>query len=155
VREVVLARESQLLRALLRDAMTDAIKLTVPHQKSYYGVVRLVVGGLAARLDLTYEYLEDLQIALESLLANQAYVAGDEVTIELAVSPGSVQLLVGPLDGGRLRPDLAADSDSDAGVTLGRLLSTVVGDVEIEEREGSHWVRLEKRMPGAGVAASP
>lgn len=134
--------------------MTDAIKLTVPHQKSYHGVVRLVVGGLAARLDLSYEYLDDLQIALESLLANDAYAAGEEVTIEVTVGPGSVQLLVGPLDGGRLRPDLAAETDELGGVTLRRLLSTVVGAVAVEELDGTHWVRLEKRTPGAGVDTS-
>jgi anti-sigma regulatory factor (Ser/Thr protein kinase) len=133
--------------------MTDAIKLTVPRQKSYYGVVRLVVGGLAARLDLSYEYLEDVQLALESLLANDAYAASGEITIELAASPGVVQILVGPLDGGRLRPDLADDADDAAGVSLGRLLSTVVGAVGVEERDGTQWVRLEKRMPGAEMAA--
>jgi anti-sigma regulatory factor (Ser/Thr protein kinase) len=70
--------------------MTDAIKLTVPRQKSYYGVVRLVVGGLAARLDLSYEYLEDVQLALESLLANDAYAAGGELAIALAARSGVV-----------------------------------------------------------------
>jgi anti-sigma regulatory factor (Ser/Thr protein kinase) len=133
--------------------MTDAIKLTVPRQKSYYGVVRLVVGGLAARLDLSYEYLEDVQLALESLLANDAYGASDQITLELAATAGAVQILVGPLDGARLRADLAAEADDAAGVSLGRLLSTVVGQVGVEERDGAQWVRLEKRMPGAGMAA--
>jgi anti-sigma regulatory factor (Ser/Thr protein kinase) len=130
--------------------MTDAIKLTIPHQKSYHGVVRLVVGGLAARLDLSYESLEDLQLALESLLGNDAYASGDEVTIELALGPGSITMLVGPLDGSRLRPDLDAGArDGEEGVSLGRLLATVVGDVGLEERDGAQWVRLEKRTTAA------
>ncbi|MBA2537424.1 MAG: hypothetical protein H0V20_08350 [Actinobacteria bacterium] len=133
--------------------MTDAIKLTIPHQKSYYGVVRLVVGGLAARLDLSYESLEDLQLALESLLGNEAYASGDDVTVELSLGPGSIQMLVGPLDGARLRPDLAAADGDEEGVSLGRLLATVVGDVRLEERDGGHWVRLEKRTAGSGSSA--
>jgi anti-sigma regulatory factor (Ser/Thr protein kinase) len=132
--------------------MTDAIKLTIPHQKSYYGVVRLVVGGLAARLDLSYESLEDLQLALQSLVGNEAYASGDDVTIELSLGPGSIQMLVGPLDGSRLRSDLEATGDGE-GVSLGRLLATVVGDVGLEERDGGQWVRLEKPMPEAAPSA--
>jgi anti-sigma regulatory factor (Ser/Thr protein kinase) len=133
--------------------MTDSIKLTIPHQQPYHGVVRLVVGGLAARLDLSYEALEDLQLAVESLLANDAYAVGDDVTIELSVNPGTVQMLVGPLDGARLRPDLASDAADAEGVSLGRLLATVVGDVGLEERDGGHWVRLEKTLPGVAASA--
>lgn len=133
--------------------MTDAIKLTIPHQKSYHGVVRLVVGGLAARLDLSYESLEDLQLALESLLGNEAYASGDDVTIELALTPGSIQMLVGPLDGARLRPDLDATTGDGEGVSLGRLLATVVGDVSLEDRDGGKWVRLEKRRPETAASA--
>ena len=50
--------------------MTGAIKLKIPHQPSYHGVALLVVGGLAARLDVSYEQLEDVQLALESVLEN-------------------------------------------------------------------------------------
>ena len=132
--------------------MTDAIKLTIPHQKSYHGVVRLVVGGLAARLELSYESLEDLQLALESLLGNEAYASGDDVTIEVALNPGSITMLVGPLDGSRLRPDLDVGARDGEGVSLGRLLSTVVGDVGLEERDGGQWVRLEKRTPRNAVS---
>ena len=41
--------------------MTDEIKLILPAQEDFHPVAHLVVGGLAARLELTYEQLEDLQ----------------------------------------------------------------------------------------------
>jgi anti-sigma regulatory factor (Ser/Thr protein kinase) len=44
--------------------MTDAVSLTVPYARPYYAVVRLVVGGFASRLDVPYEHLEDVHIAL-------------------------------------------------------------------------------------------
>ena len=133
--------------------MNDAIKLTVPHQKNYHGVIRLVVGGLAARLDLSYESLEDLQLALESLLGNEAYASSEDVTVELELTPGTIKMLVGPLDGARLRSDLEAKAGDGEGVTLGRLLATVVGDVHLEERDGGQWVRLEKAPPGTAASA--
>ena len=49
--------------------MTAAdIRLKIPHEKPYHGIARLVVGGLAARLDLSYEHLDDLQLSLMKAL---------------------------------------------------------------------------------------
>lgn len=131
--------------------MSDAIRLTIPRTKPFYGVARLVVAGLAARLDVSYDHLEDLQVALESLLANDAYGAGPEVTVELIVGAGAVEMRIGPLDGRRLRPDLEREAEDRNGVGLRRLLATVVEGVELEQRDGHEWVRLEKRVPGVGT----
>lgn len=129
--------------------MTDAVTLTIPRGRPYYGVVRLVVGGLALRLDLSYEHLEDLQLALESVLSNDAYAASDEVTIELEIRDSTVEVSVGPVDGSELGSDLERD---EAGIGLRRLLDAVVSNVELEEREGGEWVRLEKRLvAGSGA----
>ena len=131
---------------MARALRADSITLSIPHQKPYHGVARLVVGGLAARLELSYEHLEDLQLALESVLESEGYVDGDEVTVHLLVSPGSVVMEIGPLDSRALRTDLELDVE-EAGISLSRLLSTLVEEVSIEEADGGHRLRLEKRVP--------
>jgi hypothetical protein len=123
----------------------DAITLSIPHAQPYYGVARLVVGGLAARLDLSYEQLEDLQLALASVLERDGYRVGDDVTIRLLVERGRVGLEIGPLDA-RVEDDLRREHD---GVFLGRLLETLVEDVSLGRDDGGHWLRLEKRVPRA------
>jgi hypothetical protein len=123
----------------------DAITLSIPHAKPYHGVARLVVGGLAARLDLSYEHLEDLQLALESVLERDGYVAGKEVSVRLVVGEDSVIMTIGPLDASELRADL--ERESDDGISLSRLLSTLVEEVTLEDVDGGHWLRLEKRVP--------
>ena len=133
--------------------MNDRISLTFPQDESYYGVARLVVGGLAARLSFSFEYLEDLQLALDSLLASGAYQAGADVTIELFVEEDCVEMCVGPV-APPLRTDLERQVDESEGVGLGRLLETLAESVEIESRDGAEWVRLAKRNPARGVAAS-
>ena len=130
--------------------MTDTVTLTIPREPRFFGVARLVVGGLAARLELPYDALEDLQLALEGVLANEAYAAGDEVTIALTLAGELVEIALGPVDGSQVRADLAAD---DEGIGLRRLLGTVVERAEVEERDGADWVRLEKRITRGGVAA--
>ena len=123
---------------------TDAITLQIPPAKQFHGVARLVVGGLAARLDLSYEHLEDLQLALATVLEN-GYAAGADVTVQLAVNPGSVAMAIGPLAPDRLRADL--EEGAGDGIPLHRLLSTLVDVVEHEPGEGGEWLRLEKRAP--------
>jgi hypothetical protein len=124
--------------------MTTAIKLSIPHEPPYHGVARLVVGGLAARLNVSYEQLEDLQLALASVLDVDGYVSDSQVNVELDVAEGSLSMLVGPLDGRRLQADL--DDESDERIGLGRLLGTLVETVSIEGRDDGDWLRLEKRV---------
>jgi anti-sigma regulatory factor (Ser/Thr protein kinase) len=124
--------------------VTAPIRLTIPDDPRYHGVARLVVGGLAARLDLSYEHLEDLQLALASVLENDGYTVGPEVNVELVVEEGSLELWIGPLNGDALRADLERESETEIG--LGRLLRTVVEEVELQERTDGQWLRLEKRL---------
>lgn len=104
-----------------------------------------MVGGLAARLALSYEHLEDLQLALESVLEREGYVQGDEVVVELVVAPDSVIMEIGPLDPVKLRTELEREAADE--ISLSRVLATLVQDVSLEERDGSHRLRLEKRVP--------
>jgi hypothetical protein len=124
--------------------MTTAIKLSIPHEPPYHGVARLVVGGLAARLNVSYEQLEDLQLALASVLEEGGYVSNSQVSVELDVADDALSMVVGPLDGRRLQADL--DDDSDERIGLGRLLGTLVETVRVEGRDDGDWLRLEKRV---------
>jgi hypothetical protein len=124
--------------------VTTAIKLKIPHEPSYHGVARLVLGGLAARLEVSYEQLEDVQLALASVLEDGGYVRQDQVTVELDVQEDALALLVGPLDGRRLQADL--DEDTDERIALGRLLGTLVESASVETRPDGEWLRLEKRV---------
>src|SRR5262249_56301885 len=46
----------------------DRIVLTIPRNEGYENVAQLVIAGVAARLDFSYEFLDDLRTALETLL---------------------------------------------------------------------------------------
>ena len=122
----------------------DAITLSIPQARPFHGVARLVVGGLAARLDLSYEDLEDLQLALASILENDEYLAEPSVTVRLSVGSDSVGMLIGPVKP-RLRADLDPETEGQDGLPLRRLLSTLVDEVAVEEENGVDWLRLQKR----------
>jgi serine/threonine-protein kinase RsbW len=125
----------------------DRIVLTLPAERDFYGVAHLVVGGLAARLDLTFEELEDLQVALDELLGSR--VEDRDVTVSVRVTPEAIATSVGPFGGEALLRELERNGES---VGLRRVLETVADHVELDERDGGHWVELTKSRTGGGVA---
>ncbi len=122
--------------------MRDEVTLVVPAQEDFHHIAHLVVGGLGARLELTYEQLEDLQVALEALLPRRDDEG--ELTIGIALDDGSVQTTVGPFEGRAL-----AELDGDGNhLGLRRVLETVSDTFEVDERDGGCWVTLGKRIEG-------
>jgi anti-sigma regulatory factor (Ser/Thr protein kinase) len=126
----------------------DEIRLTLPADDAFYSVAHLVLGGLAARLNLTFENLEDLELALDSLLERPS--DGREVTLRVLVEEGELRMVVGPFTSVRAEfEEGGVDS-----LNLGRILGTVCDSVEIEDRDGAQWVELTKRLDGLkGVGA--
>lgn len=132
--------------------MTQAIELRIPNERPFHGVARLVVGGLAARHNLSYEALEDLQLALVTILEGDAYSTADEIRVELEVTAEAVAMAIGPLNGDAVRADLQNSSEGELG--LGRLLGTLVEDAGVEGREGGDWLCLSKRVRGIKPAGT-
>jgi hypothetical protein len=108
--------------------------------------VRVFVGGLAARLDLPDEQVDDLQLAVETVLARVAH-AGELVTLDAAVADDALALRLGPLDAAALREDLASGEVGEGELGLERLLTALVERVDLIEDGTSTWLRIEKRIP--------
>jgi len=124
-----------------RETVTaDEIRLTLPADDAFHGVAHLVLGGLAARLNLSFENLEDLELALDALLERPS--DGREVTVRVLVEDGKLRTIVGPFVAVRAElQEGGADS-----LNLGRILNAVCDSVEIEDRDGSQWVVLTKQV---------
>jgi hypothetical protein len=120
---------------------TDEITLHLPRERPFFGVAHLVVGGLAARLDLSFEQLEDLQVALGELL--EQHETDREITVSVRVEGDTIHALIGPFDGS-LEQELVRDSGDAVG--LRRVLETVVDGLEVTDRDGQPWVELTKAM---------
>jgi len=126
--------------------VTRPIELRIPNERPFHGVARLVVGGLAARHNLSYEMLEDLQLALATVLEGNGYAIGQEVLVELEIAEDAIAMSIGPLDGDAVQADL--ERREGAALGLGRLLGTLVEDAGVEAREGGDWLRLTKSVRG-------
>ena len=117
----------------------DEILLTLPAEDAFQGVAHLVLGGLAVRLDLTFETLEDLELGLDAVLGRIRH--GGDVTVAVRVQPGELVTRVGPVGDG-LRAELTTSPQEELG--LRRILETVADRVEFSS--DGRWLELAKSV---------
>jgi hypothetical protein len=117
----------------------DEITLTIPAERDFHRVAHLVLGGLALRLNLTIENLEDLQLAVDAILDR----AGEDgnLTVTMSLHGDELETRIGPID---VRAELERDDRAELG--LRRVLDAVVDDVDTD----GEWVRLTKRVAAGG-----
>jgi hypothetical protein len=122
--------------------VSDEIRLALPAQEDFRHVAHLVVGGLAARREITFEDLEDLQVAFDAVLGCRE--DDGEIVITLCVDGGEVRANVGPFS-----TEALTQLDRGPGeLPLRRVLDTVCDEVTIEERGASAWVAMTKQVSG-------
>ena len=124
--------------------MTDEITLTIPRDADFHRVAHLVLGGLAVRMDLTVENLEDLQIALDSILGRSELEDGD-ITVRMALRDGALETRVGPLPRDLLDE---IEREQDHELSLRRVLESTVDDVHVD----GDSVRLTKKVAVGGAS---
>src|SRR5215210_1486796 len=116
------------------------VEITIPRERDFSIVAELVVGGIAARHDVTLDVLDDLQLALASLLEHTEDDEG-QITVLLHVRGDGIGASVGPV-GDRTVAELERNGDATLG--LRRLLETTVEDFSLSSRNGGTWVHLRK-----------
>jgi hypothetical protein len=125
---------------------TEEIRLVIPAEEDFRPIAHLVTGGLAMRLDARYDDLDDLQVAIEALLALRDDEG--ELVVSLSADDGVLQVSLGPFP-----PEKVHDDESDGSLNLHRVLGTVCDTHEVDERDGGAWVELSKRIATAETAA--
>jgi hypothetical protein len=129
----------------------DEFTISIPRERPFATVVGLVVGGIAARHEVTLDVLDDLQLALDGVLERTDDDHEGQLTIELRVEGGTIAALIGPVT-----ESTAAELEEETGESLGlrRLLETVVDSVRISERDGGPWIELRKGYELAGTESA-
>ena len=113
-------------------SLTETITLSITPQRHLMGVATLVAGGLGGRLQLPVDRIDDLQLALTTLLRRED--EGARLTIEFAHGDGAITARIGPVH--------------DASVeTVLNTVARLVSSAEREDRVGDTWVVLRLATP--------
>ena len=122
--------------------LNERIELEAPLSGDFQPVIRLIIGGIAERVDFAFEEIDDLQLAVERLLAEAGQVGS--VALSFEVGEARMRTRLGTIH----EHALAAlrDGEQRPGVlTLRRILQTVVDSFGVEQvDDGQIVVRLEK-----------
>ena len=123
----------------------ERIDLEAPLSGDFQAVVRLIVGGIAERVDFAFEEIDDLQLAVERLLAE----AGT-VRLNFEVGKDRIRTRVGPLSQQKVADALQDGEMVPGQLTLRRILETVVDSFGVDKGDGGGIVvRLDKtKGPG-------
>ena len=119
----------------------DCIVVEFPSGDGYRSVGRLVLGGLVSRFELPVDRVEDLLLAVESLL--QQRLAGDTVRLEATAAPDGLRLRVGPFGGSPM---------GDPGVS--RVLTRLVDEVSEEEVDGVDGTQIDLHVSAARLTST-
>ena len=135
--------------------MTETVALSFPRDSRYYAVARLVVGGMAAPLQMSYDALDDLQLAISSLLDHEdltPLVPADgveddgQVHLRLDVDDDRLVASIGSFAAGSLERAFEHSAQQGGDLGLRRLLDTIVDDVRVETQSDGEWVTLTKHV---------
>jgi anti-sigma regulatory factor (Ser/Thr protein kinase) len=122
---------------------SERIDLEAPLSGDFQAVVRLIVGGIAERVDFAFEEIDDLQLAVERLLA-EAGTSGS-VCLSFEVGQDRIRTRIGPLSQRKVAEALQDGEMVPGQLTLRRILETVVDSFGVDQGDvGGIVVRLEK-----------
>ncbi len=129
--------------------MRESIRLEVPAAVTALPTLRMLLGGLAVRLDFSLEELEDLSLAATELLR----AAGDSErleswSVEMAIVGDKLHVVAGPYRSPDLRHRLDGAPDGGACLDLCRLLSSTVDSFAVvDDDEGFSVTMIKGRRP--------
>nr|WP_257571148.1 anti-sigma regulatory factor [Streptomyces sp. NP160] len=139
----------------------DRVELVVPAAPEYLSVLRTATAGLAARLDLTIDEIEDLRIAVDEacalVLGPQALDGSPDLhAVEPGAAPGAaVPVLTARFDlvapGMRVRVSGPAQTLPTRDSFAWAVLEALVNGLETgRDDAGRHWIQLRHDGPGRG-----
>jgi hypothetical protein len=125
--------------------MSETIRLEVAAALSAFTPVRLVLGGLGARLEFSVEQLDDLYLATENLF--RAALGAEDLArfgVEMRLEDGALRLAAGPFTSPALREQVQPAAPGAKCLDLCRVLHATCDDVQVDENDGSYRVILIK-----------
>ena len=130
--------------------MAERIDLEVPATLNALPTVRMVLGGLAARLDFSLDDLEDIYLATDEVLRTALDAdALDRWSVEMLVDTGVLRFAAGTFKSAKLRADVSIHAEDCFDLCM--LLRRTVDDVVIEGEGGAYRIVLVKRRKGGPV----
>ena len=112
--------------------MSERIDLEVPATLNALSTVRMVLGGLGARLDFSLDDLEDIYLATDELLRTALDADSlDRLHVEVLLDDDVLRFSAGTFKSAKLRADVTRHAEDCLDLCM--LLRRTVDDVVLED----------------------
>jgi anti-sigma regulatory factor (Ser/Thr protein kinase) len=126
--------------------MTDSVRLEVPATLWSLPTIRMVIGGVGARCDLSLDELQDVYLAVEEVFCAAIDLDQNErYAVEVDVLDDTIRIAAGTFASAELRQRLVAKPSSPESLDLCQLLRRVLDTFSVEGAEGAYSVVLVKQ----------
>ena len=126
---------------------SDVISVMLPPDERYVHLLRLTVSGIGLRMDLTYDDVEDLKLAVnEAFLLSVGHTSKERIAVDFLVDEAAAEVRFNSVG------DLASHADSDDHESLGLfLIKGVMDQVHFENVAGENSLRMVKKLARESV----
>lgn len=128
--------------------VVDKISLQVPKDAAFLPLLHMVLGGIGLRHDLSFDALDDVQLAVDNILAEDASMGG-ELTVDVVVGDTYLDISLGTLRDKdleyMLRQGSVPPGAEDRCIDVCVLLRSLVDDYKVRDLgEGLYAVDIRK-----------
>jgi serine/threonine-protein kinase RsbW len=125
------------------------IRLSVPARADYVHVLRSVVASVAAKLDFSYDDIEDLRLAVDEACAYLIALRDGPQVLTLSITPHDHTVdVLASVEG----EDSASNRNGAQTSMVWHLLGALTDEARFEELSGQPGIRFKKSV-GAGESA--
>ncbi len=126
--------------------MAGALRLAVPAQPEFVHMLRALASGAAARLDLSYDELEDLTLAVSEASAYLLRLQPDarELKLEIGLQTHGIEVTVA-VDGGSSR----TPTPDQVEWMMWHVLGALTGGASLSQEDAGPVIRFVKVKAGS------
>jgi serine/threonine-protein kinase RsbW len=120
------------------------VRVSIPAKPEYVHVLRSVAAGVAASLDLTFDDIEDLRLAVDEACAYLLAGGGEAGSLEARITSGGPSLeIVARLDGVSTN---GRHTEAAHASVMWHILGALTDEARLEDIDGMPAIRLTKHI---------
>jgi serine/threonine-protein kinase RsbW len=124
------------------------IRLSVPARAGYVHVLRSVIASVAAKLDFSYDDIEDLRLAVDESCAYLLGLREGPTVLTLSITPSSHTVdVIASVDGA----EAAEPAHGLQANMVWHLLGALTDEARSEEQNGQPGIRFTKRATASAA----
>lgn len=129
----------------------DKVTLSIPREDAFVPILHMLLGGIGLRRNLSFDSLDDLQLAVDSILSSDQDGSGKQLLMTVLLEPEEVAIVLEGLEDADLKNTLVTGHvppEAEARcIDVCFLLRSLIDSYEVAESgDGSFSIIMRKSV---------